>query len=230
MAYNIISNLNRRREDGRPPGVSDDAWEIWKQNQLTGEVATAKDDSRPTSLMWPEGTPPSTPSKELQWPAESGELDPRYKTLPFCGTCGHQYIGYCSKCQPIVNYVPSRKVSTVCWQAFRDVSLFFGGLSAVAWEMFGAHTAQPEVLMLAAAMMGLPAFLRHPESSRGVGVLLVALMAAGSLLAASQGIQSTVRADRSRIRQTQIAACERVQVLREASGMRPQDCKILLGR
>lgn len=46
------------------------------------------------------------------------------------------------------------------WPFIRDLLIFFGGLAGVLHEIFLAHGAErPELLILCAAMMGLPAFL-----------------------------------------------------------------------
>lgn len=46
------------------------------------------------------------------------------------------------------------------WQNTRDVILFFGGLAGVFNETVLTTTERPTLLILFAAMMGLPAFLR----------------------------------------------------------------------
>lgn len=46
------------------------------------------------------------------------------------------------------------------WQNTRDIILFFGGLAGVFNETFLSHAERPTLLILFAAMMGLPAFLR----------------------------------------------------------------------
>lgn len=46
------------------------------------------------------------------------------------------------------------------WQNYRDVILFFGGLAGVFNETVLTTTERPTLLILFAAMMGLPAFLR----------------------------------------------------------------------
>jgi hypothetical protein len=51
------------------------------------------------------------------------------------------------------------------WPLFRDVGLFVGGLAGVAHETLLTKAERPTLLILFAAMMGLPAFLRPPESS-----------------------------------------------------------------
>jgi hypothetical protein len=52
------------------------------------------------------------------------------------------------------------------WPAYRDVILFFAGLSGVAYETVGEHADRPTLLLLFGAMMGLPAFLRADERRR----------------------------------------------------------------
>jgi hypothetical protein len=47
------------------------------------------------------------------------------------------------------------------WPAIRDVLLFSGGLLGVAHETLLSSTDRPTLLLLFAAMMGLPAFLRQ---------------------------------------------------------------------
>lgn len=46
------------------------------------------------------------------------------------------------------------------WQNTRDVILFFGGLAGVFNETVLTTSERPTLLILFAAMMGLPAFLR----------------------------------------------------------------------
>jgi hypothetical protein len=53
------------------------------------------------------------------------------------------------------------------WQAFRDIVLFFGGLAGVFHETVLASAERPTLLILFAAMMGLPAFLRTDEKDKG---------------------------------------------------------------
>lgn len=50
--------------------------------------------------------------------------------------------------------------------AIRDMLLFLGGLSGVFHETVLTHTERPTLLILFAAMMGLPAFLRSDESNK----------------------------------------------------------------
>lgn len=49
------------------------------------------------------------------------------------------------------------------WPLVRDVVLFFGGLLGVVHETFLSDLERPALLILFAAMMGLPAFLRTDE-------------------------------------------------------------------
>lgn len=46
------------------------------------------------------------------------------------------------------------------WPLLRDIALFFGGIAGVIHETLLAKTERPTLLILFAAMMGLPAFLR----------------------------------------------------------------------
>jgi hypothetical protein len=48
----------------------------------------------------------------------------------------------------------------------RDVALFFGGLAGVFHETVLATGERPTLLILFAAMMGLPAFLRTDERKK----------------------------------------------------------------
>jgi hypothetical protein len=45
------------------------------------------------------------------------------------------------------------------WNLLRDILLFTGGLAGVGYETLGQSTDRPTLLILFAAMMGLPAFL-----------------------------------------------------------------------
>lgn len=45
------------------------------------------------------------------------------------------------------------------WKQLRNATLFFGGLAGVLHETLLQHTERPTLLILFAAMMGLPAFL-----------------------------------------------------------------------
>jgi hypothetical protein len=49
------------------------------------------------------------------------------------------------------------------WPLRRDVVLFVGGLLGVLHETVGSHSERPTLLILFAAMMGLPAFLQKSE-------------------------------------------------------------------
>lgn len=49
------------------------------------------------------------------------------------------------------------------WPALRDILLFFGGLAGVFHETVIAVGERPTLLILFAAMMGLPAFLRQDD-------------------------------------------------------------------
>jgi hypothetical protein len=51
------------------------------------------------------------------------------------------------------------------WQNTRDIILFLGGLAGVFNETVLTTTERPTLLILFAAMMGLPAFLR--QDSKG---------------------------------------------------------------
>lgn len=51
----------------------------------------------------------------------------------------------------------------------RDTILFVGGLAGIAHETVIAKSERPSLLLLFAAMVGLPAFLRSDESRRGSG-------------------------------------------------------------
>lgn len=52
------------------------------------------------------------------------------------------------------------------WQNTRDVILFFGGLAGVFNETVLTTAERPTLLILFAAMMGLPAFLRSDDKNR----------------------------------------------------------------
>lgn len=51
----------------------------------------------------------------------------------------------------------------ITWPLIRDVALFVGGLAGVAHETILAAAERPTLLILFAAMMGLPAFLRTDD-------------------------------------------------------------------
>lgn len=55
------------------------------------------------------------------------------------------------------------------WQVWRDILLFLGGLVGVLHETVATNTERPALLVLFAAMMGLPAFFRADESRRNGG-------------------------------------------------------------
>jgi hypothetical protein len=52
----------------------------------------------------------------------------------------------------------------VTWPGVRNALLFLGGLSIAVHETIVGGAERPSLLILAAAMMGLPAFLRKDES------------------------------------------------------------------
>lgn len=52
---------------------------------------------------------------------------------------------------------------TVSTTGMRDFALFFSGLGGVFYETVAVKTDRPTLLLLFAAMMGLPAFLRTDE-------------------------------------------------------------------
>lgn len=49
------------------------------------------------------------------------------------------------------------------WKNVRDVLLFFSGLAGVFYETVISVSERPTLLLMFAAMMGLPAFLRTDE-------------------------------------------------------------------
>lgn len=51
------------------------------------------------------------------------------------------------------------------WPLIRDITLFLGGLAGVAHETLISHVERPTLLLLFAAMLGLPAFLRGDEKN-----------------------------------------------------------------
>lgn len=56
------------------------------------------------------------------------------------------------------------------WNVARDILLFLGGLAGVAHETLLQNSDRPTLLILFAAMMGLPAFLQseaHPRWAPG---------------------------------------------------------------
>jgi hypothetical protein len=52
------------------------------------------------------------------------------------------------------------------WSVTRDVILFLAGLGGVIHETLIASSERPTLLILFAAMMGLPAFLQKPGESK----------------------------------------------------------------
>ena len=52
------------------------------------------------------------------------------------------------------------------WPLIRDVALFVAGLAGVIHETVFTSLERPALLVLYAAMMGLPAFLRADESRK----------------------------------------------------------------
>lgn len=59
--------------------------------------------------------------------------------------------------------VPTPVVRGPWWPFVRDVSLFGCGLAGVAYETLGRDIERPTLLLLFAAMMGLPAFFPKGE-------------------------------------------------------------------
>ena len=51
----------------------------------------------------------------------------------------------------------------IWWPTVRDMLLFVGGAAGVAHEALGREVERPTLLLLYAAAMGLPAFLRSDE-------------------------------------------------------------------
>lgn len=49
------------------------------------------------------------------------------------------------------------------WKNVRDIVLFFSGLAGVFYETVLSVSERPTLLLMFAAMMGLPAFLRTDE-------------------------------------------------------------------
>lgn len=62
-----------------------------------------------------------------------------------------------------------RRGWNMTWPRLRDVVLFFAGLGGVAYEAGFQAAERPTLLLLYAAMMGLPAFLRQDERKNGNG-------------------------------------------------------------
>lgn len=52
------------------------------------------------------------------------------------------------------------------WHAIRDVALFTGGLIGVLHETYFSQLDRPALLVLFAAMMGLPAYLRNGDKRK----------------------------------------------------------------
>ena len=52
------------------------------------------------------------------------------------------------------------------WPLVRDITLFLGGLAGVLHETIFTELERPALLVLYAAMMGLPAFLRANGRSK----------------------------------------------------------------
>lgn len=53
------------------------------------------------------------------------------------------------------------------WKAVRDVLLFIGGLAGIAYETLAGEEPREALLVIFAAMAGLPAFLRTDEQKKG---------------------------------------------------------------
>jgi hypothetical protein len=51
------------------------------------------------------------------------------------------------------------------WPVIRDIALFIGGMGGVLHETLVAKAERPTLLILFAAMMGLPAFLQGPAAA-----------------------------------------------------------------
>lgn len=64
---------------------------------------------------------------------------------------------------PQVPPPPGPPRPSLTWQAIRDVLLFIAGLALAGYEVVLAPTLRVEVLVLAAAMLGLPAVFRLPQ-------------------------------------------------------------------
>lgn len=61
---------------------------------------------------------------------------------------------------------PSAEVRAAAWfPLVRDVGLFLGGVAGVAYETIGRNVERPTLLLLFAAMMGLPAFFPKGDKS-----------------------------------------------------------------
>lgn len=57
----------------------------------------------------------------------------------------------------------AKEETRTAWPLVRDMILFFGGFAGVAHETLVSSLERPALLILFAAMMGLPAFLRSDE-------------------------------------------------------------------
>lgn len=55
------------------------------------------------------------------------------------------------------------------WTAIRDIFLFFAGIAGAAHEVVLTNTERPTLLILFAAMMGLPAVLRQDGKGGSIG-------------------------------------------------------------
>lgn len=51
-------------------------------------------------------------------------------------------------------------LSMARWPILRDAILFFAGIAGIAHETLTNHTDRPQLLLLFAGMVGLPAFIR----------------------------------------------------------------------
>jgi ABC-type xylose transport system permease subunit len=56
------------------------------------------------------------------------------------------------------------------WPIYRNATLFLGGLAGVAHETLVATVERPTLLILFAAMMGLPAFLQQNNNESGPAI------------------------------------------------------------
>jgi hypothetical protein len=251
----------------KPPGVSRAAWNLWLENQLltpVGEhivpVSEVNEYGDPVNLdsdVWQRQSP--------RWghvELELSKLDPDYDEVERlvalavaddvnregqadpaprvelsnrCIRCGRPYGPphdgfngpYCHRCHPEKQHHAATSLI--------EVALFVLGIVTV---MIAIINGPMVLVVLGAGMMAVPAILSTPTREGGVGVALVATVALGGLLAASQGTSE----DSSQIRNAQVAACKRVNDQRQAlnefyeAAGRPvrlatNDCeKILQGR
>ena len=53
------------------------------------------------------------------------------------------------------------------WPFIRDLVLFLAGLAGVAHETLSEHVDRPQLLLVFAGMLGLPAFLRKNGGGNG---------------------------------------------------------------